>query len=139
MPLHGVGWQMHLTEGWRVTTEYHQNAERLRDLGLELAMTEMDVRLRTPASAAQLESQAVSYREALAFALERCVALLTWGFTDKYSWIPSFRPGYGAALPFDADYKPKPAYDAMKRAMLGVDRMHRPTMLSEGENVDTLR
>ncbi len=122
VPLHGVGWQMHLTEGWRVTAEHHQNAERLRALGLELSVTEMDVRLRTPAIAAQLESQAVSYREALEFALEHCVALLTWGFTDKYSWIPSFRPGYGAALPFDDDYRPKPAYDALKRVMLGLDR-----------------
>jgi endo-1,4-beta-xylanase len=42
---------------------------------------------------------------------------VTWGFTDRYSWIPSFRPGYGAALPFDADYQAKPAYDAMKLAL----------------------
>jgi endo-1,4-beta-xylanase len=111
---------MHLEEGWRVTAEHHQNAERLRQLGLELSMTEMDVRLSTPATAAQLESQAVSYHEAVAFALETCVALLTWGFTDRYSWIPGFRPGFGAALPFDADYRPKPAYAAMQRALSGV-------------------
>ena len=118
VPLHGVGWQMHLTEGWRVTMEHRRNAERLRELGLELSVTEMDVRLKTPATAAQLESQAVSYREALEFALEHCVALLTWGFTDKYSWIPGFRSGYGAALPFDDDYQPKPAYNAMKGVLL---------------------
>ena len=117
VPIHGVGWQLHVTEGWRVTTEHHQNAARLRDLGLELSLTEMDVRLTTPASAAQLESQAVSYRQAMEFAVQTCVALVTWGFTDKYSWIPSFRPGYGAALPFDANYQPKPAYEVMRRAL----------------------
>lgn len=122
VPIHGVGWQMHVSEGWRVTAEHYQNADRLRDLGLELAMTEMDVRLKTPASAAALASQAESYREALEFALDRCVALVAWGFTDKYSWIPSFRPGYGAALPFDADYQPKPAYDAMKAVMAGAEQ-----------------
>lgn len=117
VPIHGVGWQMHLAEGWHVTAAHHQNAQRLRELGVELSMTEMDVRLRTPASAAQLASQAGSYREAMEFALDTCAALLTWGFTDKYSWISSFRPGYGAALPFDADYQPKPAYHAMKHAL----------------------
>ncbi len=119
VPIHGVGWQMHLSEGWRVTAEHRSNAERLRGLGLELSMTEMDVRLSTPASAAQLESQARSYGEAMELALETCAALLTWGFTDKYSWIPGFRPGYGAALPFDADYQAKPAYTAMQQALLG--------------------
>jgi len=117
VPLHGVGWQMHLSEGWRVTAEHRANARRLRDLGVELSMTEMDVRLSAPPSAAQLESQAQSYRDALELALETCAALVTWGFTDRYSWIPSFRPGWGAALPFDADYKPKPAYAALQRAL----------------------
>lgn len=117
VPIHGVGWQMHVGEGWRVTAAHHQNAQRLRELGLELSITEMDVRLPEPASAAQLASQAASYREAVEFALNTCAALVTWGFTDRYSWIPSFRPGYGAALPFDADYQAKPAYDAMKLAL----------------------
>jgi endo-1,4-beta-xylanase len=60
------------------------------------------------------------------FARQTCAALLTWGFTDKYSWIPSFRPGSGAALPFDADYQPKPAYYAMQRALEGVDQDELP-------------
>jgi endo-1,4-beta-xylanase len=120
-PLHGAGWQMHLGEGWRMTEQHRANAARLKELGLELSMTEMDVRLRTPPSAAQLESQAESYREALELALETCVALVTWGFTDKYSWIPSFRPGFGAALPFGANYEPKPAFYAMQRVMAGIN------------------
>jgi endo-1,4-beta-xylanase len=117
VPIDGVGWQMHIGEGWRVTDGHRRNAARLRELGVELSITEMDVSLATPASAAQLEAQAASYREALQFALETCAALVTWGFTDKYSWIPSFRPGYGAALLFDADYAPKPAYAALQHAL----------------------
>jgi GH35 family endo-1,4-beta-xylanase len=31
--------------------------------------------------------------------------------------ITLFRPGYGAALPFDPDYQPKPAYDAIKHVL----------------------
>lgn len=119
VPIHGAGWQMHLGEGWRVTAEHHHNAARLRELGLELSVTEMDVRLSTPPLPAQLQSQAESYREATELALETCAALLTWGFTDRYSWIPGFRPGFGAALPFDADYQPKPAYRAMQQVLAG--------------------
>ncbi|MEM2029204.1 MAG: endo-1,4-beta-xylanase [Candidatus Bathyarchaeia archaeon] len=35
---------------------------------------------------------------------------MMWGFTDKYSWIPIYFSGYGAALIFDESYMPKPAY-----------------------------
>ncbi|MBS1708005.1 MAG: endo-1,4-beta-xylanase, partial [Armatimonadetes bacterium] len=40
-----------------------------------------------------------------------------WGFTDKHSWIPGTFRGQGWALPWDAEYKPKPALDAIKRAL----------------------
>ena len=40
----------------------------------------------------------------------------TWGVTDYHSWIPSFFAGYGAALPFDEAYRPKPAVAAMIKA-----------------------
>ena len=43
--------------------------------------------------------------------------LQTWGFTDKYSWIRDVRKGYGWALPWDADYKKKPAYAAIESAL----------------------
>jgi len=120
VPVDGVGWQMHVSEGWRATAGHRENAARLRALGLELSMTEVDVRLKLPATQAGLEDQAASYREMMELALDTCAALLVWGFTDKYSWIPGFRPGYGAALPFDAEYQPKPAYEAIKRALTGV-------------------
>jgi endo-1,4-beta-xylanase len=49
-------------------------------------------------------------------AVKRCVGVTTWGITDDHSWIPSFFSGYGAALPFDEHYRPKPAYFAAIRA-----------------------
>jgi endo-1,4-beta-xylanase len=33
--------------------------------------------------------------------------------TDDRSWVPSFFSGYGAALPFDENYRPKPAVAAI--------------------------
>jgi endo-1,4-beta-xylanase len=40
----------------------------------------------------------------------------TWGIADNHSWVPSVFPGFGAALPFDAEYRPKPAVAAMIEA-----------------------
>jgi endo-1,4-beta-xylanase len=40
-----------------------------------------------------------------------------WGFTDKSSWIPYFVKGAGAALIFDEQYKPKPAYEALSEEL----------------------
>jgi len=45
-----------------------------------------------------------------------------WGFTDKFSWIPSTFNGQGDALIFDANYQPKPAHAALKEILeVGVD------------------
>jgi endo-1,4-beta-xylanase len=49
-------------------------------------------------------------------------AVLTWGFTDKYSWRTHSRHQRPDALPkrplpFDADLLPKPAFAAMIEAL----------------------
>ena len=38
-----------------------------------------------------------------------CTAFLTWGFTDKYTWLGSGQ----YPLPFDKNYNPKLAYQSM--------------------------
>jgi endo-1,4-beta-xylanase len=45
--------------------------------------------------------------------------IVLWGFTDRDSWIPGSFPGFGAAHPFDASFRPKPAYDALHAALGG--------------------
>jgi endo-1,4-beta-xylanase len=119
VPVDGVGWQMHIVNGFRITDANRQNAERLQALGLEMMITELDVRGRLPFSAMDSQTQAESYGEVADFCLRQpnCKALVTWGFTDKYSWIPSFFPGMGEALIFDTNYQPKPAYQSLQ-AML---------------------
>jgi uncharacterized protein (TIGR03437 family) len=86
---------------------------------LEVHVSEMDVELPVDsngnASAANLAAQATTYQNVFAAcqAAPNCTEFLTWGFSDAYSWIPSTYPGYGAALPLDANYQPKPAYAAL--------------------------
>ena len=116
VPIDGVGLQMHITLGRRPDPKrLAENIHRLGDLGLAVHVSEMDVRLSTPADAAALGTQARAYREVLqvCLAAPNCSEFTTWGFTDKYSWVPQSYSGYGAALPFDEQYAPKPAYMAL--------------------------
>lgn len=124
VPIHGVGFQMHLdTGGYPSTAGLTQNMKQITDLGLQVHITEMDVRLPVDSSgnatAANLQTQAQIYQRILTVCLQNpgCTAIQTWGFTDNFSWIPGFMPGFGAALPFDKNYQPKPAADAMISAM----------------------
>lgn len=119
VPIDGVGWQMHFTDGSSIDDRMIANGARLAALGLEVSITELDVRIETPPTAADLKRQGRIYREAvgLCLALLNCRAVLTWGFTDRYSWVPQAFDGWGAALPFDENYAPKPAFDGMKAAL----------------------
>lgn len=112
-PIHGVGLQMHVSlDDAPKPSEVRANLRRLAALGLVTHITEMDVQLTLPATREALKKQAALYRDMLRACLDvpTCRSFSTWGATDRYSWIPEFFPGKGAALLFDAEGRPKPAY-----------------------------
>jgi endo-1,4-beta-xylanase len=116
VPIHGVGLQTHTSVAASLNAEsMAKNIQRFADLGLVVHITEMDVRIRGEPTEETLSQQAVIYRDLVdaCLSVERCTAFVTWGFTDRYSWIPSFRPGWGSALILDETYRPKPAYYAL--------------------------
>lgn len=119
VPIDGVGWQGHF-QGNSFILDLRANGERLAELGLDLSITELDVRVPMPANESWLKQQAATYGRVTAtcVALPNCKAIVTWGFTDKYSWVPGFFSGEGAALPLDEAYQPKPAYEAIRAALL---------------------
>jgi endo-1,4-beta-xylanase len=120
VPVHGVGLQMHVASGQTIpAARVLANMDRLADLGLQVHITELDVRIRDEPDEDDLERQAEDYREIMdtCLAAKDCTAFITWGFTDRYSWIPSFRQGWGSALILDETYRPKPAYDALRDAL----------------------
>ncbi len=121
VPINGVGWQMHQINPFRIQQAHRTNAQRLASLGLEVSITEMDVRISLPTTAQELNEQALAYRDVVEFCLSQpnVKTLVTWGFTDKYSWIPGFFSGFDDALIFDMNYQPKPAYSAMLSALGG--------------------
>jgi endo-1,4-beta-xylanase len=121
VPIHGVGLQMHVSlENPPNPQEVAANIKRLNNLGLIVHITEMDVRIKTPPKWADLVRQAEIYYSILKACLsaDNCEAFVMWGFTDKYSWIPSYFSGYGSALIFDESYGPKPAYYYIAKALI---------------------
>jgi endo-1,4-beta-xylanase len=124
VPIHGMGFQMHITNLHPDIKSISANIGRFTALGMQVQITEMDVSLPLDtngnAKPEDLELQAAVYRQIASVCLShpRCTALQTWGFTDKYSWIGSHsHHTQGAALPFDRDYQPKPAYGALRDAL----------------------
>src|SRR5439155_707928 len=100
------------------------NITHLARLGVEVHITEMDVALPTGAGGRVLDPAALGRQAeiygSIAGVCARnpgCTAFQTWGFTDKYSWIPYFTHfKMGGGLLFDADYRPKPSYDGVLKA-----------------------
>jgi endo-1,4-beta-xylanase len=120
VPLDGVGLQMHVgLTGAPTPATISANIQRLAQLGLSVHITEMDVRIPSPVTAANLAAQAAIYRGVVGACLAnpKCEALLTWGVSDANSWIPGFFPGFGGALLFDEQFQPKPAYQAVLAAL----------------------
>jgi len=98
------------------------NIQRLADLGLQVNLSEMDVRVRdVPGdAAAKLARQRQVYRDIVGacMAVARCEAVTLWGFTDAHSWIDTaLAPD--DPLPFDEQYRAKPAFFGMEDAFLG--------------------
>jgi endo-1,4-beta-xylanase len=113
VPVHGIGFQAHFEVGRAPhRDELTANFARFAALGLKIHITELDVRIRQPATEEQFILQAEIYRDVVGVCLRSpaCEMVVTWGFTDRDSWIPNAFPGFGEALLFDGSYRPKRAY-----------------------------
>jgi len=119
-----VGFQMHISNLHPDIDSISANIGRFTALGVQVQITEMDVALPVDADGnptpADLQLQADVYRRIASACLAHagCTAIQTWGLTDKYSWIGSHsKHTQGAALLFDREYRPKPAYDALRKVL----------------------
>jgi endo-1,4-beta-xylanase len=114
VPIDGVGLQAHVDT--KPPPGYEQNIQRFAKLGLRVELTEMDVRVKTDDAAARA-AQADQYAH-LVDGCKPCARFTVWGLDDADSWVPQAYPGYGHATLLDADLRPKPAFDAFRRALL---------------------
>jgi endo-1,4-beta-xylanase len=131
-PIDAIGIQSHLSTAERGTFKEDVFARFLGEIsarGLKIMLTEMDmIDTGSPSDVKARDADvAAFYRRYLDVALDNkaTTAVITWGLTDKESWIrhgrfPQFvrKDGLPARpLPFDDDYRRKPAYDAIAQAL----------------------
>ncbi|KAI8447232.1 family 10 glycoside hydrolase, partial [Phakopsora pachyrhizi] len=113
--LDGVGFQSHFEVGG-VPKDMKENMQRFADLGLDVAISELDVRMELKdKNDSSVKKQGEDFSEVFTTCkqLDKCVGVTVWGVSDKDSWVPQEFPGWGEALLFDESYKPKPTLDSV--------------------------
>jgi len=123
VPIDGIGMQMHL-DGTHppVKDEVISNMKRFGDLGLKVYVTEFDVNMNDVKAdqKSRDDIQSGIYHEMMRACIESkvCPSFALLGITDKETWY-NYLPGTPNSnpLPFDADYKPKPAFYSLRAAL----------------------
>ncbi len=123
IPINGVGLQMHLSLSVNADA-LAQNMQRLTDLGLQVQITELDDRYQGEATDMILQREANDYAKVINACLDNpgCTAFVTWGISDKYTWLRSPSLGFYQntsvePLMFDDHFQPKLAYTAVQSAL----------------------
>ncbi len=124
VPVEGVGLQAHLGTQHPFPNGYEENLKRFADLGLEISLTEVDVRIELPLTSAKVATQTSHYKAILkgCLAVPACNYITLWGFDDRNSWVPGWFGGEGSATPFDAKYRPKPVWSVIRGLMADASR-----------------
>ncbi|MBI4847985.1 MAG: endo-1,4-beta-xylanase, partial [Nitrospirae bacterium] len=124
-PIHALGIQAHLdgelSQKKFDATKFRKFLSDVAALGLKIMITELDVTDRKlPRDVAARDiAVADAYRTFLSTTLDEpnVIAVLTWGLSDKYTWLSKQNPRSDGAkvrpLPLDEDFKRKLAWDAV--------------------------
>ena len=126
VPVQALGIESHLRwdMGGFDPNKFRDFLKRVADLGLQIFITEIDVRERETDTDIKQRDKDVGdyYYSYLSTALaEKAVNLvISWGLTDRYSWLSSFAPRSDRQpvrpLPFDQNLLPKASFDAIAKA-----------------------
>lgn len=112
----GMGMQSHWIMDYPSISMFETAARKYNSLGLELQLTELDIK-QPDGSSSALASQASRYKLLMNKVVNlkkegiNFTAVIFWGVTDATSWIG------GYPLLFDAGYKAKPAYYSIIEGM----------------------
>jgi endo-1,4-beta-xylanase len=118
VPLNGIGFESHFILG-QIPSDMQANMQRFANLGLDVAVTELDDRITLPATSANLAQQATDFSAVVkdCLGVSRCVGVTQWAIGDADSWVPGTFSGQGAATMFDQNYNPKPAFTAVQNTL----------------------
>lgn len=116
----GVGLQAHFPEP--LAPSYQQLVESMKlytSLGVDVAITELDVFVEMPNSPSRVSRQAQIYADTFRACLDvsRCVGITVWGFYDPYSWVWGVVPGFGDPCLWWSNYTKKAAYFAIEEVL----------------------
>ncbi|ORY63158.1 glycoside hydrolase superfamily [Pseudomassariella vexata] len=116
----GVGLQSHFVVG--STPSIDEQIETMRgyaDLGVEVAITELDIRLDLPANTSNLAQQKEDYKKTVGACMQvkECIGITVWDFWDPVSWVPSVFEGQGAATLYFDNFTKHPAYYGVVEAL----------------------
>ncbi|KAB5532761.1 glycoside hydrolase superfamily [Coniochaeta sp. 2T2.1] len=117
----GVGLQSHFIVGQTPSIDAQiANMRGFTDMGVDVAITELDVRLKMPADEQNLAQQSVDYRTSVGACMqvERCVGVTVWDFYDPFSWVPGVFTGYGDATLWFDNFTKHPAYKGVVQALV---------------------
>lgn len=115
VPLHALGWQMHVKPGSFDPATLLARFNEVADMGLDNYITELDVALPPEPTADDYEKQKQTYKTVVEtfLAARRRKAIVVWGVRDgSPSWLTN-----GHALLFDERYGKKPAYFGVLEAL----------------------
>lgn len=128
VPIDAVGIQSHIAAGqpWGFGKGLSDYIGKIRQMGLQVFLTELDVNeddLSYNDVSRRDATIAKTYSDYLAVTLAgpAVKSVLTWGITDRYTWLndgPTHhrkqpnRPQ--RSLPFDSNFSPKPAFFAIR-------------------------
>ncbi|PAV16689.1 glycoside hydrolase family 10 [Pyrrhoderma noxium] len=117
VPIDGIGLQCHFIVN--EIPNLQSTLQTMTALGVEVAITELDIRMTLPSTQTLLSQQQANYQTVVAAckAVTGCVGITIWDYTDKYSWVPNTFSGQGAALPWDQNLAKKPAYSGIVSAL----------------------
>lgn len=123
VPLHAVGLQAHLFADRTINRGGLQALlAEIVALKLDVLITELDVvDYALPGKINERDALVATMADQFLGAVcdvVRPKAILTWGLSDRYSWVPTYfkRPDGmpNRPLPLDADFKPKPLFDVIE-------------------------
>lgn len=125
VPLHAVGLQAHLFAGRTIDRDGLQSLlTEIKALNLDVLITELDVIDRElPSEIHERDKLVADLASQFLGAVHEVIrpkAILTWGLSDRYTWVPIYfkrRDGMpNRPLPLDADLKPKPLFDVIEQS-----------------------
>lgn len=123
VPIDGVGMQMHI-DGTHppVKDEVIVNMKRFASLGVEVYVTEFDVNMNDVKadSKAKDQTEGSIYYDMARACVESgvCHSFAVLGITDAETWYNYLGLKDSRPLPFDKNYRPKPAFFALRQAFI---------------------